>query len=375
MEYAGTASESRPDPEWGYVGRIPVRNLWLLMLYASDLFRSRGKGSAGREENPDDLPDLVAEILAHTVEERQRRQLSLGYRTREAALSRVRGRIDVLATERRQLLSRGLVACRFDELTIDTPRNRFVRVALDAVSRLVRNHALAHRCRKLAKDMEAMGVSGAPPTPRRMSAERFGRHDANDRAMVDAAKLAFDLALPTEAAGTNALPLPDRDERWVRQLFERAVGGFYGVALSPEGWRVETGRWLRWPVEWRTPGIRGLLPNMQTDVMLEHPPSGRRIVVDTKFNSLLVRGRYRDQTLRSGYLYQIYAYLRSQAGRGDPLADQAEGLLLHPSAGVGVDEAAVIQGHRIRFATVDLTASTSEIRTRLLQVCDPRPCG
>ena len=375
MEYAGTASESRPDSEWGYVGRIPVRNLWLLMLYASDLFRSRGKGSAGQEENPDDLPDLVAEILAHAVEERQRRQLSLGYRTREAALSRVRGRIDVLATGRRQLLSRGLVACRFDELTIDTPRNRFVRAALDTISRLVRNHALAHRSRKLAKDMEAMGVSGVPPTPRRMSAERFGRHDANDRSMVDAAKLAFDLALPTEAAGTNALPLPDRDEQWVRQLFERAVGGFYGVALSPEGWRVETGRRLRWPVEWPTPGIRDLLPNMQTDVMLEHPPSGRRIVVDTKFNSLLVRGRYRDQTLRSGYLYQIYAYLRSQAGRGDPLADQAEGLLLHPSAGVGVDEAAVIQGHRIRFATVDLTASTSEIRTRLLQVCDPHPYG
>ena len=121
MEGADTARENEPDPEWGYVGRIPVRNLWLLMLYASDLFRSHGKGGAGLEENPDDLPDLVAEILAHTVEERQRRRLSLGYRTREAALNRVRGRIDLLATERRRLLSRGLVACRFDELTIDTP--------------------------------------------------------------------------------------------------------------------------------------------------------------------------------------------------------------------------------------------------------------
>ena len=80
MEAAGTAPKNEPGPGWGYVGRIPVRNLWLLMLYASDLFRSRGKGSAGREENPDDLPDLVAEILAHAVAERQRRQLSLGYR-------------------------------------------------------------------------------------------------------------------------------------------------------------------------------------------------------------------------------------------------------------------------------------------------------
>ena len=375
MEAAGTPSENGRDPEWGYVGRIPVRNLWLLMLYASDWFRLRGKGGAGREENPDDLPDLVAEILAHTVAERQRRQLSLGYRTREAALNRVRGRIDVLATERRRLLPRGLVACRFDELTIDTPRNRFVRAALDAISRLVREHALAHRCRKLANDMKAMGVSGVPPTPRRMSAERFGRHDADDRSMVDAARLAFDLALPTEAAGTSVLPLPDREEQWVRRLFERAVGGFYDVVLSPEGWRVATGRRLDWQIEWSTPGIDRILPNMQTDVVLDHPPSGRRIVVDTKFNSILRPGRHRDETLRSGYLYQIYAYLRSQAGRGDPHADRAEGLLLHPSVGENVDETAVIQGHRIRFATVDLTTSTSEIRARLLQVCAPRPCG
>ena len=72
----------------------------------------------------------MAEILAHAVETRLHRQLSLGYRSREEWLTRVRGRIDVLTTERHQLLDRGLVACRFAELTIDTPRNRFVRAAL-----------------------------------------------------------------------------------------------------------------------------------------------------------------------------------------------------------------------------------------------------
>ena len=130
-----------------------------------------------------------------------------------------------------------------------------------------------------------------------------------------------------------------------------------------------------WRIEWSTPGIDRILPNMRTDVVLDHPPSGRRIVVDTKFNSILRPGGHRDQALRSGYLYQIYAYMRSQASRGDPLADRAEGLLLHPSVGESVDEAAVVQGHRIRFATVDLAASTSEIRKQLLQTCTPRPCG
>ena len=375
METATRAPENEPDMDRGYVGRIPVRNLWLLMLYASDLFRLRGKDRAGLEENPDDLPDLIAEFLAGAVSERQRRQLSLGYRTREAALNRVRGRIDMLATERSQLLSRGLVACRFGVLTIDTPRNRFVRAALEAISRLVRRQKLAHRCRKLANDMKAMGVSGVPPTRRQMSTDRFGRHDADDRYMVAAAKLAFELALPTEGAGANVLPLPNREEQWVRRLFERAVGGFYQVVLSPDGWRVSTGRMLNWQIEWSTAGVASILPKMKTDIVLEHPPSDRRIVVDTKFNAILTSGWYRDKTLRSDDLYQIYAYLRSQVGRGDSLADCAEGLLLHPSVGESVDETAVIQGHRIRFATVDLAASTSEIRAQLLHACTRQPRG
>ena len=68
-----------------------------------------------------------------------------------------------------------------------------------------------------------------------------------------------------------------------------------------------------------------------------------------------------------------YAYLRSQAGRGNPLADHAEGLLLHPSVGREVDETAVIQGHPIRFATVDLTGTGTTIRQRLLNVVTPIP--
>lgn len=354
----------------GFIGRIPVRNLWLLMLYASDLFRTHNIGRVGLEDSPDDLPDLVAQILARAVEVRQRRRLSLGYRSRNAALNRVRGRIDILTTERHQLLDRGLIACRFDELTIDTPRNRFVRVALESISRIVESKDIAHRCRTLANGMKAMGVSGDLPTRAQMSTEHFGRNDADDRFMVAAAKLAFDLTLPTEASGMNVLSLPDREERWVRKLFERAVGGFYDVVLSPQGWRVQRGRVLRWQVEQKTARVDKILPTMQTDIVLDHPPTKQRIVIDTKFTSIMAKGWYREDTLRSKYIYQIYAYLHSQAGRGDALADCASGLLLHPAIGEMVDETVVIQNHSIRFATVDLAAPPADIRSQLLRLCN-----
>jgi 5-methylcytosine-specific restriction enzyme subunit McrC len=173
----------------GRIGRIPVRNLWLLMLYASDLYKDLEKENVGIEDNPDDIPDLVAEMLCRQIECRIQRNLSYGYKPREAVLGRVRGRIDLLNTERHRLLDRGKIACRFDELTVDTPRNCFVRAALEAISKIVSRVALAHRCRSLATSLRRMGVTGERPGRGEVSIDRFGRHDADDRSMVAAAHL------------------------------------------------------------------------------------------------------------------------------------------------------------------------------------------
>ncbi|MYA04823.1 MAG: 5-methylcytosine-specific restriction endonuclease system specificity protein McrC [Caldilineaceae bacterium SB0664_bin_22] len=352
----------------GYIGRIPIRNIWLLMFYASDLYRHRGDQNGAVEASPDLLADLVAEILAHRVELRLRRQLSTGFQPREANLRRVKGRIDLLQTTRHRLLDRGLVACRFDELSLDTPANRLVLAALETMANTVNNRDLASRCGTLALRLRRVGVCGKTPTRRQINSIADGRLLRDDAGVIAAARLALDLALPTEQEGKHALPIPDREERWARGLFEQAVAGFYNVVASPYGWKVSTGTWLKWNEQTPSPGIEAILPSMQTDIVLDHDSRGRRIVIDTKFTKIVTGSRYREAVLKSGYIYQIYAYLRSQEGRGDPLADCASGLLLHPAVASNMDESAEFQGHRIRFATVDLTASAINIRHRLLEV-------
>ena len=355
----------------GYIGEIPVRNLWLLMLYASQLFRQINDLQKRKvEDNPDDIPDLVAEILAWTVERRLRRNLSFGYQPKQAILSRVRGRIDHIHTERRQLLHRGLVACRFEELTVDTPRNRYVRAALEKSANMVRSVDLSRRCRALATNLVRMGVSGENLIRHDSSVNLTGRMDIADRQMLAAAQLAFDLALPTETTGPRNLSSPSREPQWVRKLYEKAIAGFYDVTLTQRGWRVHPERQLNWPKSSATERIDDILPSMRADTVLEHTASGRRIIIDTKFTSILKPGFHRDQTLASSHIYQIYAYLRSQEGR-DSLADTASGILLYPAVNCTVDESVDIQGHNIRFATVNLDATPGEIRHRLLELIDP----
>ena len=60
----------------------------------------------------------------------------------------------------------------------------------------------------------------------------------------------------------------DRDEIWARRLFEAAVGGFYDVGLSAEGWTTRTGSQYSWPVAHDTAGLRDLLPLMEMAIVL-----------------------------------------------------------------------------------------------------------
>ncbi len=388
MAQVGEAIAKHATSLHSFIGKIPVRNIWLLMLYASEVKIVWDKRDVKTEDLADELPELVAELLSRSVKRRLHRQLTMGYHTRRAILNRVRGHIDFLTTKSHSLLEQGQVACHFEELTMDTPANRFVRLALEKIFSLLRasnakseteeqRKHLAHSCLSLAKNFEAMGVIGTAPTRSEMnhlySTIGRNRYSAEDKNMVAAAMLAYDMAMVTEEAGSTRLSQPYKEEVWVRKLFENAVKGFYRVALSKENWTVNKTRTLHWhrdePKD--TDGISEILPSMQADIILDlRDEPGKRIIIDTKFTKILQAGYYREHSLRSSYIYQIYAYVRSQHGKGDELADTASGVLLHPAVGENIDEQTTIQGHCFRFMTIDLSAETSEIRKQLLSVTE-----
>ena len=297
------------------------------------------------ENAPDDIPFLVAEILANAIERRMRRQLTHGYQRRSADLNRVRGRVNLFRTERRQLLQRGHVACVFDELTVDTFGNRYVKAALahiaDIVSKFPGHSDLERRCRDLAFRLERAGVHGYLDT-RRASQFRVldnaGWVDPHERQMLAAACLALDLLIPTEQSGLNQLPIVSRSQTQGWRLYEYAVAGFYEVALPRGEWMVKRGGRMHWPTSDSTAGLPAIMPEMVTDIVLEHrsrsmPTNGQRIVIDTKFTSIVEGGKYGKPTLKSGNIYQLYAYLRSQEKPDDPLSYHSTGVLLYPSLG------------------------------------------
>ena len=205
--------------------------------------------------------------------------------------------------------------------------------------------------------------------------DNVGWVDAYERQMHAAASLALNLAIPTEQSGMALLPIVNRSETEGWRLYENAVAGFYDVALSHRGWKMRQGSRIQWPAANATPGLHAIMPAMVTDIVLErreHSTLGadQRIVIDTKFTSIVAQGQFGRQMLKSGHMYQLYAYLRSQEEPADSMARYSKGILLYPSLGVCYNESALIQGHRVSFATVDLMADSQTIRNQLLRIVD-----
>jgi len=345
--------------------RIPVRNLWLLMLYASELFATDDRvQAAGVEDAGDDLPDLVAEVLVSAVEHRLHRPLSRRHVPHRADLTRVRGRIDHLRTQTRGLLTRGQVACRFDDLSVDHLVNRVVYTGLALAARVARSSALRERAGAAARLLAWSGVSTVPISPVEAAAVQLGRNDGAEQRMVSAAILLLQMSVFTEDSGTLRAQSAERDiVRW-RRLYEAAVRGFYSAVLR-DPWAGERKQAThRWPLQEATAGMASLMPTMETDVVLRGP--ARRVLVETKFTApTQIHSQYGGITFKRDHLFQLHAYLTTlPRAEGERL----DGVLLYPQVDDPIDEHARIGDHRLRVMTVDLSASGREIRERLLSV-------
>lgn len=344
--------------------KIPLRNIWLLFLYAADLAHFRDQWKVD-PEFAKDLPELVARLLVHVVEQRLRRNLSRGYLPKHAVLSRVRGRIDILQTVTGQLLERGRIACSFQEHTMHTPRNRLVRAALDYLAKCVEDAEVVHACRSLSLALGRLGVGSEKPSRAEMAADQIGRNEAADLLMVNLARMVFDALIPSEQDGGATAYKADTSPQLVRRLFEKAVANALRIELEPQGWQVRAGRRLSWPVDSASSNVLSYLPSMQTDIELTHHAQKRKVVIDTKFTHIFAATQYRDEVLKSGYLYQLYTYLRTQEDLVLEKGWKSEGMLLHPQVDGVIDEHIDLQGHRMRFKTIDLKCSAQDLEIQL----------
>jgi len=191
---------------------------------------------------------------------------------------------------------------------------------------------------------------------------QLGRNDRDYQLPLAICALVHRLEMPLEASGDQAIAGLLHDEMVFSDIFEKAIRNFYRLHLPD--CRVKSEQ-LSWPDEIGLSHV----PIMITDTTIETRSRPlKRMVIDTKYYSDHLVRRYEGiGKFRSEHLYQIYSYLRTQESRGEPYRC-AEGVLLYPSSGGEFDEAMLVQGHRIRIRTVDLTMPWQAIESSLMEI-------
>src|SRR5437588_340691 len=108
---------------------IPIQNVYYLLLYAWDALEYTDTEAVAAVPETQVL-DLLAVILNHGIDRLLRQGLHRAYLSRQESIPGVRGKLDLSATVKADLLRRTRTICEFDELSHDILHNRILKATL-----------------------------------------------------------------------------------------------------------------------------------------------------------------------------------------------------------------------------------------------------
>jgi 5-methylcytosine-specific restriction enzyme subunit McrC len=345
---------------------IPIRNLWHMLLYAWNEVPLKNDWLLIDVESAPTLDCLLASVLMKLMQGRLRIGLGRNYVPEARTLRGIRGQIDFEQSLKERTFEHGEAACEFQGYSANAPGNQIIRSTL---ARLVQTgnfgpdvhqaNELRHHLRRLVRDLD--GIDLIEITPDLIHRQQLGRNDRDYRLMLAICGLILQRQMPTESSGRFGFPPIERDLLVLHKVYERFVANFYRVHL--EGWSVTAQKRLEWHEKF---AANKYLPSMVPDLVLQEKSSGRLLILDTKFTAhSLVGNQWGKAVFDSSHLYQLYAYLKSQAHLSERHST-AEGILLYPVIHERFSERVELQDHLMRIESIDLMAPWQDIEGHLL---------
>ena len=241
------------------------------------------------------LLEFLVGVFADRLLTAVRRGLPHRYRLRQDDLPLLRGKLDIRRQMVRHIARSDLLACTFDELSVDTPLNRVMKAVVVRLDSITRHGANARRLAELSARLEFVGESHDPlrePVALDRTNIAFHRLYAWSRLFLSG-------QWQSTTAGANAgvaLLFP------MNSLFETFVGRAMRSVLAPGSTRLQpTGRYA---LTARDHSVFALRPDIVVD---------NDIIIDTKWKSLNPDDRV--VGVEQSDVYQMLAYAHAYDAR------------------------------------------------------------
>jgi 5-methylcytosine-specific restriction enzyme subunit McrC len=333
------------------VSPIPIENVYYLLCYAWNRL-DEGEIVDVSQLPSTSLVDLFARVLTNGVEHLARRGLERVYVPHEEELPGIRGRIDILQTERRLLRKHGRAACIYDELSTNSIPNQIIKATLLTLRRHAslekRNRdAVMTICRRL-QHIEDIQI-----TARLFRRVQLHSNSRYYRFLLNICELIHSSWLVDEKVGSHRFRDFLEDETRMALVFQDFVFNFLRIERSDLKVRREN---ILWRIDPLHSVDTSLLPTMQTDISID--AGDQHIILDTKFYRSTLTEYRGGKKIHTENLYQLFSYIMNRL----PSSLPCEGILLYPTIEEDVCASFPILGHIIQVRTLNLAQSWQKIR-------------
>ena len=306
----------------------------------------------------DNIHNLFAAILAKGVGLQLKRGLYREYINQIDDLTVVRGKINIHGTIKNRMERKAIVTCEYDDLS---ENNLFNQILKTTCMILLKHKEVGVEYKsELKKEMLFFeNVEEIDPMDIRWSAIRFQRNNNTYRILISICQLIIEGMLLTTDSGEYKLASFIDDQR-MNRLYEKFILEYYTKEhpkLHANASKID------WAVD---DGIRTMLPNMQSDIMLSDNKD-RVLIIDAKYYTRTTQVQYDVHSLHSNNMYQIFTYVKNKQAEYPEMNGNVSGMLLYAMTDEKIqpDNTYQMSGNAISVKTLDLSTDFVLIREQL----------
>ena len=334
---------------------IFIRNIFYMLSYAfQELRRNNYADIAGEDFN--NVHDLFAEILVHSVSFQLKQGLHKEYIERHDVLSSMRGKLDMQATIRERLSRRMTLGCEYDELSVDNLYNQIVK---SSILLLVKQKDVKKE-RKVKLWRLLVFFNDVSEVDLRQVQWKNLRFDRNSCTYQTLCFICFflvhDLLLTTESGNHH---MPQFSDAHMCRLYEKFILEYFKrhhPELHPSAKQID------WNIKEEVSST-SMLPIMQSDIYLTN--GEKVLIIDAKYYQRSMQTNFNKTSIHSNNIYQIQSYVfhedRLHTGKVD-------GMLLYAKTSEEIVPDGKMEwpdGNIISFKTLDLNMDFNGICEQL----------
>ena len=340
-----------------YKNHIPIGNIYYMLSYAFKDLQEQNIVSVKPEEF-ENIHQLMAEIIIRGVSYQLKKGLLRNYESCQEELAILRGKIDISDTINSGSLIKRKLVCSYDEYTDDTPMNRILKSVMLLLIRSEIKDKQVVELRRLVRYFSSIAEVNLFNI--RWDSLTYTRNHGEYRLLMSVCRIICENMLHSTEDGD--VRLISFSEENLNKLYEKFILNYcikHYPKLKPASSEIK----------WAISGATGMLPKMQSDIMLTS--DNRKLIIDAKFYSKSTQKHFDKDSFHSHNLYQIFTYVKNEAVN---YSGNVSGMLLYaktkndliPNDGASFD----MNGNVITVKSLDLSGDFESIAEQLNKIAE-----